>query len=40
MRILKFIIKILFKRDIYKDKNIVYMEMSIGLEADDETNQM
>lgn len=37
MRILKFIIKILFKRDIYKDKNIVYMEMSIGLEADDET---
>ena len=40
MRILKFIIKILLKRDIYKDKNIAYMEISIGLESDDETNQM
>ncbi len=40
MRILKFIVKILFKRDVYKDKNIAYMEISIGLEADEETNQM
>lgn len=40
MKILKLIIKILFKRDIYKDKNIAYMEISIGLEADDDTNQM
>ncbi|WWD82702.1 hypothetical protein TEGL_10960 [Terrisporobacter glycolicus ATCC 14880 = DSM 1288] len=34
MRILKCIVKIFFRRVIYKYKNVSYMEISIGLEED------
>ena len=35
MRILKFIVSIFFKRELYKYKNLSYMEASIGLVEDD-----
>ena len=35
MRILKFILAIFFKRELYKYKNLSYREASIGLIEDD-----
>ncbi|XAM36773.1 hypothetical protein TPHSE_10530 [Terrisporobacter petrolearius] len=36
MRILKCIVNIFFKRVMYKYKNVSYMELSIGLDKDDD----
>ncbi|MPN43282.1 hypothetical protein SDC9_190841 [bioreactor metagenome] len=36
MRILKLIVKIFFKREVYRYKNLSYMEVSIGLVEDND----
>ena len=40
MTILKFIVRIFFKRDIYKYKNLAYMESSIGLVEEDDIDDI
>ncbi len=40
MTILKFIVRILFKRERYKYKNLAYMEASIGLVEEDDIDDI
>lgn len=40
MTILKFIVRTLFKREIYKYKNLAYMEASIGLVEEDDIDDI
>lgn len=40
MRIFRFILEVFYKSEIYKYKNLSYMEISIGLVEDDDIDEV